>query len=597
MAFDAGSVIAKIKADLTEFKSGLDDAKNSVSSWGSSIKTGVDGMNSKIKEITPQLREASLAFAAVGAAGVLTLKSWVDGANQQNQVNAQLTAVLKSTGNAAGLSAKQIQDMAGALESQTTIGNEAIQSGQNILLTFTNIKKDAFEPATQAMLDMATAMNGGVTPGADQLRNTAVELGKALNDPTVGAVALRRVGVSLTQQQMDQIKTLQANNDMMGAQKIILDEVSKEFGGSAAAAATTYEGKMEQLQNRFGDFTKQLGEQLLPLFSKLLDIGNAVMAWFESLSPSVQKFIAIGVLLGTVLASVAAPLLLFVTFIPGIIAGFTALAPLIAAIISPIGLLVIFLGALAIAWETNFLGIRDKTQVFVQMILDLFELFKMAWDNDWGNIRDIAVVAFDVLKGMLQIAWDALNLIFKTALALLTGNWSIAWLALKQLALDVFTLVGQAAGAFWDSIKGLFSAGGALIATAWSNMITGIQNVAASLWTGIKQMFTDGLNWLIDQINSAVSMFNSAVSHVTFGAVSHAVPSVPHLASGGIVTSPTFALIGESGPEAVVPLSGNNAAGIGGVHIHIDGAIIGSVDAAVDLLDMAMRRVRPNLGV
>lgn len=44
--------------------------------------------------------------------------------------------------------------------------------------------------------------------------------------------------------------------------------------------------------------------------------------------------------------------------------------------------------------------------------------------------------------------------------------------------------------------------------------------------------------------------------------------TIPRLASGGIVTSPTLALIGEAGPEAVVPLSGRSA-GIGGVHIYV----------------------------
>ena len=44
------------------------------------------------------------------------------------------------------------------------IDDEAIQNAQNMLLTFTNIGKNIFPQATQAVLDMATAMNGGATP-------------------------------------------------------------------------------------------------------------------------------------------------------------------------------------------------------------------------------------------------------------------------------------------------------------------------------------------------------------------------------------------------------------------------------------------------
>jgi len=56
-------------------------------------------------------------------------------------------------------------------------------------------------------------------------------------------------------------------------------------------------------------------------------------------------------------------------------------------------------------------------------------------------------------------------------------------------------------------------------------------------------------------------------------------PSVPHLAEGGIVTSPTLALIGESGPEAVVPLGSGGAAGGGPtvIQLVLDGRIVTEV--------------------
>jgi len=52
-----------------------------------------------------------------------------------------------------------------------------------MLLTFTNIKGDTFEKATEAVLDLATAMNSGAIPSSEQLKNTSIQVGKALNDP------------------------------------------------------------------------------------------------------------------------------------------------------------------------------------------------------------------------------------------------------------------------------------------------------------------------------------------------------------------------------------------------------------------------------
>lgn len=99
-----------------------------------------------------------------------------------------------------------------------------------MLLTFTNIGKDVFPDATSTMLDMATAMNGGLTPSAEQLKGTSIQLGKALNDPISGISALSKVGVTFTEQQKKQIEAMVQAGDAAGAQKLILAELGREFG-------------------------------------------------------------------------------------------------------------------------------------------------------------------------------------------------------------------------------------------------------------------------------------------------------------------------------------------------------------------------------
>ena len=64
------------------------------------------------------------------------------------QAQAQTAAVLKSTGEAAGINGEQVTALAEKYESlNATIGDEVIRSAENMLLTFTNIKGKAFEPA------------------------------------------------------------------------------------------------------------------------------------------------------------------------------------------------------------------------------------------------------------------------------------------------------------------------------------------------------------------------------------------------------------------------------------------------------------------
>jgi len=93
--------------------------------------------------------------------------------------------------------------------------------------------------------------------------------------------------------------------------------------------------------------------------------------------------------------------------------------------------------------------------------------------------------------------------------------------------------------------------------------------------------------------NGIASLWNNTFGKLSFsipswvpglGGKGFSVPEIPMLAAGGIVTSPTLAMIGERGPEAVIPLSGANAGGgMGGntININVNGA---DPQAVVDAL-------------
>ena len=159
---------------------------------------------------------------------------------------AQLNAVLKSTNEVAGQSAEALNQHAQALSYMTSFDDDAITGAQSLLLTFTKIQGDTFPKATQAVLDMATAM------GTD-LKGAAIQVGKALNDPILGVGALSRAGVQFNQQQKNMIELLVESNNIMGAQEIILGELKTQFEGSAAAAANTLGGAIKQLNNELGN--------------------------------------------------------------------------------------------------------------------------------------------------------------------------------------------------------------------------------------------------------------------------------------------------------------------------------------------------------
>src|SRR5690349_3849156 len=180
------------------------------------------------------------AFAAVKA--VQVFGGFIADAQESARVSRITENVIRSTGSAAKVTAGQVGDLATAISNKTGADDETVQSGQNMLLTFTNIRNevgkgnDIFNQASQSVVDLAAAMNNGQVT-TDGVKTASIQLGKALNDPIKGVTALRKVGVSFTQQQTDQIKKLVESGHTLDAQKIILRELGKEFGGTAAAAA------------------------------------------------------------------------------------------------------------------------------------------------------------------------------------------------------------------------------------------------------------------------------------------------------------------------------------------------------------------------
>ena len=232
------------------------------------ISADVSGLTRGLRGAQGRLRTfGKVAAIAAGAAGigamVKTLQIGTEEFMEQQKVAAQTGAVLKSTGGIANVTAKQMNSLSTALMKKSGVDDEAIQSGQNLLLTFTKIRNetgkgnDIFDQATVATLDLSVAM------GKD-LNSSAILVGKALNDPVKGATALSRAGVQLTQGQKDQIEAFVESGRVLEAQKIILRELTTQFGGSAEAAGKTLPGQLNILRQTFSNLAGDLVGRFLP---------------------------------------------------------------------------------------------------------------------------------------------------------------------------------------------------------------------------------------------------------------------------------------------------------------------------------------------
>lgn len=198
------------------------------------------------------------ALIGAGAIGLLAagIKGGINDLAELEDAQHQTEAVLESTGRAAGVTADEVRKLAEQYEDLTTIDDKVIQGGENVLLTFTNIRRKAFEPTIAAALDMATALKMDTT-------SAFRTLGKALNDPIAGLARLTRIGVTFTEAEKEKVAQLVKTGQTLKAQNFILGRVNRMFGGSASAAAQGYRGQMRRLDDALEDVRKSLAGPLL----------------------------------------------------------------------------------------------------------------------------------------------------------------------------------------------------------------------------------------------------------------------------------------------------------------------------------------------
>ena len=230
------------------------------------IKGLGDNFNDLGKRLGRDFKYGAIAAgAAIAGFGITSVKAFEE---SQNAI-AQTNAVLKSTGGIAGVTGADITILANKMQKLTRYSDEQVRSGMNMLLTFTKINKDVFPEATRVILDMSTAL------GQD-LQSSAIQLGKALQDPILGITALRRVGVNFGEAEKEMITKMVEAGNIMDAQKFILKELQTEFGGSAVAAGQTFAGSIDRLKNAFNDLQETIGGAII----------TAIVPYVEQLTTS-----------------------------------------------------------------------------------------------------------------------------------------------------------------------------------------------------------------------------------------------------------------------------------------------------------------------
>lgn len=294
LSADASGLIGPLQKARDKFT----DLEKEADKSGKSVGTGLDGLAQRMSSLGTKMLGVGAAMTAATLPLTIALKSGVSALMDAEKRAAQTNAVLQSTGQVAGVSAEHVGELAGQLRDMSGVSGGVIREGENMLLTFTNIRNaagkggDVFDRTTKAALDMSVAM------GTD-MKTASTTLGKALNDPINGLTRLQRIGVQFTDGQKQQIQNFVRMGDVASAQGVILDEVSKKFGGSAQAFGETTAGQMAKAEAAFAQVKMSLASGLAPALGTIATVLQKVAGGFNELDSGTKSVIG-GVALFTV---------------------------------------------------------------------------------------------------------------------------------------------------------------------------------------------------------------------------------------------------------------------------------------------------------
>jgi hypothetical protein len=366
-----GDLILRVGADTSQLNKNLGDARKSIAKNTREIQNL--GRNLTVGVTAP--------LALMGATSVQAFR-------QQNKAIAQVEAGLKSTAGQVGFTSQELQKMASDLQNKTLFGDEVILKDATAqLLTFTNISGQNFARTQQAALDLATRLDG-------DLKGASIQLGKALNDPVANLSALSRSGIQFSEDQKAVIKSLTETGNLAEAQTLILDELNKQYGGSAEAAAEA-DGGFTQLANSFGDLQEEIGRLLVQYLRPIVDRLKTFVQFLQNTSDG-TKTVALGI--AAVAAAIGPVLLILPNLISGIkmaraafaLLNTTMLANPFAAVAAAIALVV-----------GGIILLTDETKQAVSAVDSLAEANKgLSLEEQKRNIEEQIQKQQDIVDGL-----------------------------------------------------------------------------------------------------------------------------------------------------------------------------------------------------
>ncbi|WP_398596401.1 hypothetical protein [Streptococcus suis] len=442
-------------------------------------------------------------------------------------------------------------DIAG--DAVASIGNIAQMLGQTFYDVFTSAA------ATNIGADILSAITYG-TMGI-------VEVGSKL-----GRDILSGIEQSLVDNQ-DKITT--ALNGLLSTLEPTFESIKNLFKNAFEGLSTTYDEHVKPFYDSFNEGLSSIFGTLLDSWNNdvqpvLDDIGKKFADLFDNhIQPFIDSFLSafgqiidfLKLLWDTILvplfdwiAANILPVLVptFQTLADWFVQAWTVVFDVLGAVLTILGGIIEYLvGVFTGDWEKTWNGT-------VQFFKGIWELASSIFMFVWNAILSFLKGVWNTIVAILQAGWDAIVRIFQGL-----GKWfGDRWKDVENTFSNVGRWFGQKFSEAWNGITNAFSNVAGFFRGIYDNIVSWFSNIGGAVATAVSGAFRyamngvfatieNAVNGFIGMINGVIGLINN-IPGVSLGSIGYV--NLPRLARGGIVDSPTVAMIGEAGKEVVMPL-------------------------------------------
>jgi len=505
-------------------------------------------LDEKLKGLATQEEREMYKDMIAGKTQVDTLNKLLQGLNTFTDDGVtELEALQKQLKNSDGA----LNTMADTVSNTMGMAFSRLSSAtDDFKIEFISHFENSITPTIDKLANKITAITPKMGELLEKVKGKFASIKDTAKNTVAGFMTLMNMDTSFLGIQFNDARAKEVISDITGMTESQIDSLTATFQKIKQDFLTTIatvKNVINSIKNtvvKVASFIVSHLDTIVPVAVKIgkvfvaLKVVSKVIPIFVKVVSVIAKIVKIAGKIGSVIAKIGS---IVMKVLPIIKTAFTALS-------GPVGIAIAVIGGLIVAGVALYKN---------------WNMIKQKASEIWTSVKTSFTNMKDTVIAKVTEIWTRVTTTFTNMKNAVVAKVSEIWTGVKTAFINMKNSIITTATEIWNNVKTIFT-----------NMKDSVISKASEIWTAIKTIFGNikdsiagaftgavntaisGLNTLIDKVNSIHINIPSWIPGVGGKDIGLNIPQVPALASGGIVTKPTLAMIGEGNEsEAVFPLS------------------------------------------